>query len=190
MALIPRQSPQMPPMLEKKSNHVIFFDLSNSKKKIWSTSTSLVLILLLFSLTKNCWFSKEDVNNSDIPVICIVHRVSLKILQLTTTIMTTASRRITSTILWCSLYTYPCPEIQPNAMQSNLLIAPLCYFRLRDVIMMKMLTSAREERISLVAMEPGYSLIKNVDLLNDILKQVKHIWNLFQWYSDKKCVDP
>ena len=104
--------------------------------------------------------------------------------------MTTASRRITSTILWCSLYTYPCPEIQPNAMQSNLLIAPLCYFRLRDVIMMKMLTSAREERISLVAMEPGYSLIKNVDLLNDILKQVKHIWNLFQWYSDNKCVDP
>ena len=75
IALMPRQSPQMPPMLEKKSNHVIFFDLSNSKGKILSTSKPFV-----FSLTENCWFSKEDVNNSDIPVIRIVHRVSLKTL--------------------------------------------------------------------------------------------------------------
>ena len=122
MALIPRQSPQIPPMLEKKSNHVIFFDLSNSEKRILPAFETILSFVFFSSHQK------------------------LLILQ----------RRYWQQQCPCRMHCRwgrPEDDVNDYSNADNWCIMILWYYAL-------MSTSVREESISLVAMEPGYSLLR------------------------------
>ena len=77
---MPRQSPQIPPKLEMKSNQVILGDLSNSGNQNGYNLciTEYRISFLSELLTKHCWFSKKDVHNSNVLLISIVEVVPLK----------------------------------------------------------------------------------------------------------------
>ena len=69
---MPRVTPVMPPILEAKSNQVIFSDLENSLRKREGIKS------FTRKITKCCGLSKKDVHDSDIPFIGIVDRILLK----------------------------------------------------------------------------------------------------------------
>lgn len=76
---MPRVTPVMPPILEAKSNQVIFSALENSTGERESEGVGRELKVLSDRFTKCRRLAKKDVHHSNVPFISIVDGVLLRV---------------------------------------------------------------------------------------------------------------
>ena len=104
---MPRVTPVMPPILEAKSNQVIFSDLENSLRKREGIKS------FTRKITKCCGLSKKDVHHGDIPFIGIVDRILLRGLKEKSKITSEREERISLLRMIGFLYSFLVGEGSP-----------------------------------------------------------------------------
>ena len=104
---MPRVTPVMPPILEAKSNQVIFSALENSLRKREGIKS------FTRKITKCCGLSKKDVHHGDIPFIGIVDRILLRGLKEKSKITSEREERISLLRMIGFLYSFLVGEGSP-----------------------------------------------------------------------------